>query len=47
MKFVAAVKHFQKTTDAVIVDTIMDDFTFGQYASIVDSCCFDLYEETL
>ena len=43
MKFVAAVKHFQKTTDAVIVDTITDDFTIGQYASSVESCGFDLY----
>jgi hypothetical protein len=43
MKFVTAVKHYQKTTDTVIVDTITDNFTIGQYASIVASCGFDLH----
>ena len=30
-------------SDAVIVDTITDDFTIEQYASTVESCGFDLH----
>jgi hypothetical protein len=30
-------------SDAVIVDTITDDFTIGQYASTVESCGCDLH----
>ena len=30
-------------SDAVIVDTITDDFTIGQYALTVESCGFDLH----
>lgn len=58
MEFVAAVKHYQQTTDAmlimfgaarvykifdaVVVDTITDDFIIGQYVSNVELHGFDL-----
>ena len=34
-------------SDALIAATITDDFTIGQYASSVESCGFDLHQETL
>ena len=42
-----AVRVYKMYSDAVIVDTITDDFTIWQYASTVELYGFDLQQENL